>query len=180
MKSMVILCAVALMNLPFAVKADEITIKDRFDLWNECEPIELVVSADGGESDGKARAEVLVRSRLRAARIFNASGQNAHPATLNLHVSPIRKAMIWKIKQVVHRHGLRLRPDKEASLISAPADITGVIVRDERTLLPNRQLKALAELKQERRLARNPEIRQRLDRKIAGRLAQRAQVEARS
>ena len=63
----------------------------------------------------------------------------------------IRKAMIWRIKQIVHRHGLRLKPDKEASLISAPAFITGVIVRDERTLLPNRQLKALAELKQRKR-----------------------------
>lgn len=92
----------------------------------------------------------------------------------------IRKVMIWKIKKVVHRYGLRPKADKEASLISAPADITGVIVRGKRTLLPNRQLKALVELKRERRLVRNPEARRRLDNQIAGRKAQRAQVEART
>ncbi len=89
----------------------------------------------------------------------------------------IPKAMIWRMKQIVYRHGLRLKSAKEVSLISAPADITGVIVRGERTLLPNRKLKLLAELKKTRRVVTNPKIRQRLDNQIAGRNAQRKQVE---
>lgn len=91
--------------------------------------------------------------------------------------SVVPKAMIWRVKQIVHRHGLRLKPAKEVSLISAPADITGVIVRGKRTLLPNRQLKQLAELKKARRVIKNPKVRQRLDNQIAGRKAQRKQVE---
>ena len=89
----------------------------------------------------------------------------------------IPKAMIWRMKQIVYRHGLRLKPAKEVSLISAPADITGVIVRGKRTLLPNRKLKLLAELKTARRTVKNPKVRQRLDNQIAGRKAQRKQVQ---
>lgn len=91
----------------------------------------------------------------------------------------IPKAMIWRLKQVVHKHGHRLKPAKEVSLISAPADVTGVIVRGEQTLLPNRQLKLLAELKKARRATKSPKARQKLDNQIAGRKAQRNQVERR-
>ena len=59
----------------------------------------------------------------------------------------VPKSMIWRVKQAVHRHGLYLKPSKEVSLVAAPADITGVIVRGTKTKLPNRQLKVLAELK---------------------------------
>ena len=90
------------------------------------------------------------------------------------------KAMIWKLKQIVRRHRLRLKRNKEVILTSSPADITGVIVRGEETLLPNRNGKAPADLKQERLLARNPETRMRLDSQIAGCQAQHAQVEART
>lgn len=89
----------------------------------------------------------------------------------------VRKAMIWKIKTIIHRHGMRLKPAKEVSLISAPADITGVIVRDDRTRIPNRQLKKLAELKKQRGATHNPKLRKKLDSQIAGRRAQRRQVE---
>jgi len=72
------------------------------------------------------------------------------------------------MKRIVYRHDLRLKPAKEVSPISAPADITGVIVRGEQTLLPNRKLKLLAEPKAERRTIRNPKKRRRLDNRIAG------------
>ncbi len=91
----------------------------------------------------------------------------------------IRKAMIWQVKQIVHRHGLRLKAKKEVSLINAPADITGVIVRDGRTLLPNRQHKELAKLKRVRAATNNPKLQKTLDNQIAGRKAQRKQVEGR-
>ncbi|MGR3375167.1 hypothetical protein [Salipiger abyssi] len=87
------------------------------------------------------------------------------------------KALIWEIKKLVFGNGLRLKASKEVSLINAPADITGVIVKDGATHLPNRQLKRLAELKKERARTTNPKLQQRIDNQIAGRLSQRKQVE---
>lgn len=91
--------------------------------------------------------------------------------------SIIRKAMIWSVKKIVYRHGLRLKPTKEASLICSPAEITGVIVRDGLTRIPNRKLKMLVELKATRAKTHNPKLRKSLDHQIAGRRAQRRQVE---
>lgn len=89
----------------------------------------------------------------------------------------IRGATIWEIKKVIHGSGLRLKRSKEVSLIDSPADITGVIVKPDGTHLPNRQLKKLNELKEERAVTRNPKMRARLENQIAGRIAQRRQVE---
>lgn len=89
----------------------------------------------------------------------------------------IPKRMIWNIKKAVFKHGLRLKNSKEVSLISKPAEITGVIVRGDRTMLPNRKLKLLAELRKTRRSTRNRKLRNQLDNQIAGRLSQRRQVE---
>ena len=89
----------------------------------------------------------------------------------------VPKALIWEVKKIFFNNCLRLKDAKEVSLINAPADITGVIVKNGATHLPNRQLKKLAELKQERAWATNPKIRTQLDNQIAGRIAQRKQVE---
>ena len=89
----------------------------------------------------------------------------------------VPKALIWEIKKLIVGNGLRLKRTKEVSLINAPADITGVIVKGGSTLLPNRQLKRLAELKKKRATTTNPKFRVRLDNQIAGRVAQRKQVE---
>lgn len=89
----------------------------------------------------------------------------------------VPKALIWEIKKLIFSNGLRLKDAKEVSLINAPADITGVIVKDGATHLPNRQLKRLAELKQQRALIRNPKVRERIENQIAGRISQRKQVE---
>jgi Reverse transcriptase (RNA-dependent DNA polymerase) len=89
----------------------------------------------------------------------------------------IHKEVIWKIKQAVHKHGLRIKAEKEVSLIDRPADITGVMVVGEQTKLPNRQLKRLFELRAERHRARSARLKKLLDGKIAGRIAQKRQVE---
>lgn len=89
----------------------------------------------------------------------------------------VRKATIWSIKMVIHKHGFKIRTDKELSLIDAPADITGVIVVDGLTKLPNRQLKRLFELRQLRQNTRNAVMRRALEQQIAGRVAQKRQVE---
>lgn len=86
--------------------------------------------------------------------------------------------LVWKIKQIIHKHGFRIKAEKETSLIDAPADITGVIVRGERTLLPNRQLKKLKELREDRRQTKSVKLKSKLDNQIHGRLSQRRQVES--
>lgn len=89
----------------------------------------------------------------------------------------IRKNVIWEIKQAIHKHGMKIKAEKELSLIDSPADITGVIVVDDQTKLPNRQLKRLFELRGERHRTKNLMLRQMLDSQIAGRIAQKRQVE---
>lgn len=89
----------------------------------------------------------------------------------------IRKNVIWEIKQAIHKHGMKIKAEKELSLVDSPADITGVIVIDNQTRLPNRQLKRLFELRGERHRTKNMVLRQLLDSQIAGRIAQKRQVE---
>jgi len=89
----------------------------------------------------------------------------------------VKKAMIWQIKKIIHRYGLRLNDDKEFSLICSPAEITGVIIRNNQMLVPNRKLKILHDLKKQRRGTKNTKEMISLDNQIAGREAQRRQVE---
>jgi hypothetical protein len=89
----------------------------------------------------------------------------------------IRKEVIWEIKGAVHKHGMKVKAEKELSLIDSPADITGVIVFGDQTKLPNRQLKRLFELRGERHRAKSMVLKQLLDSQIAGRVAQKRQVE---
>jgi Reverse transcriptase (RNA-dependent DNA polymerase) len=89
----------------------------------------------------------------------------------------IRKEVIWEIKGAVHKHGMKVKAEKELSLIDSPADITGVIVVGDQTKLPNRQLKRLFELRGERHLAKSNVLKRMLDNQIAGRVAQKRQVE---
>jgi hypothetical protein len=91
----------------------------------------------------------------------------------------IRTELIWSIKGIIHKHGLRIKAEKELSLVDAPADITGVIVKEGRTTLPNRQLKRLFELRAERQRAKGALAKSAFDIQIAGRLAQKRQVEQR-
>ena len=89
----------------------------------------------------------------------------------------VRKEVIWEIKSAVHKHGLKIKADKELSLIDSPADITGVIVVGDQTKWPNRQWKRLFELRGQRHLAKSNLLKRLLDSQIAGRVAQRKQVE---
>lgn len=89
----------------------------------------------------------------------------------------IPKIEIWEIKKLVCKFGHKIKAEKELSLIDQPADITGVIVTGQATKLPNRQLKRLFDLRAERQRARNANLKRLLDSQIAGRIAQRRQVE---
>lgn len=63
-----------------AQAVEKVSNFDKFRLWNECKPIQLVVEGlpDRAEEIGltKEAIEVAVRSRLRGARIYTPSSRN--------------------------------------------------------------------------------------------------------
>lgn len=83
---------------------------------------------------------------------------------------------VWSIKKVLHRAGHRYSQKKERSIIGKPADITGVIVSGDDLLLPNRQHRQLAAVRRQRQAVSGHQDRQKLDRKIRGRVAQAEQI----
>lgn len=90
----------------------------------------------------------------------------------------VPEAMVWSIKKTMFRHGHRYAKHKERSKRDRPAEITGVILRREGVVVPNRQLKKLAEVQQELRKAKAPELVSKLQAQIRGRKAQQLQVQA--
>lgn len=89
----------------------------------------------------------------------------------------VPKRMIYEIKKRIILQGLKLKDNKEASVVDNPAAITGVIVRNGKTFLPNRQHKLLAELRCTYATEKNVNNRNKLKRKLAGRVAQKKQIE---
>lgn len=116
---------------------------------------------------------------LKISEIVTDSGltHSVYADDITISGNLIKKEVIWNIKATVHKHGLRIKAEKELSIIDSPADITGVIVKGGRTMLPNRQLKRLFELRGERQRAKGSLAKAALDSQIAGRLAQQRQVE---
>lgn len=80
-------------------------------------------------------------------------------------------SLVWQIKQIMHRGGLRYHKEKRA--VDRRAEITGVIVRDGRLLVPNRQK---AKLRNARNQARSLPHNPRIAGKIAGLEGQREQI----
>ena len=114
-----------------------------------------------------------IESIVKAASLKH--GVYADDITISGELVP--KAAIWEIKKSIHKHGHRIMAAKEVSLIHAPADITGVIVTDGKTKLPNRQWKKLFELQAKRSAAKGSKLKQKIENQIAGRIAQKNQVE---
>jgi retron-type reverse transcriptase len=83
---------------------------------------------------------------------------------------------VWAIKQALHRAGHRYSRKKERSIVGKAADITGVIVKGDDLLLPNRQHRELANVRKQRQYADHQNERTVLDRKLRGRIAQANQI----
>ena len=66
--------AAALLLTTASASADEVSDYDRFQLWNECHPMRLLVEdlPDGATAIDltKDAIEIATRSRLRAARLY--------------------------------------------------------------------------------------------------------------
>ena len=88
--------AIALVSVGLSVVAPvwakDVTEFDRFSLWNECKPLQLLVASTNQEATklGLTResVEIAARSRLRAARIYTAEKNYFPPTTIyvNAHV----------------------------------------------------------------------------------------------
>jgi hypothetical protein len=89
----------------------------------------------------------------------------------------VSKKAVWAIKSRIKRQGLLVKQEKETSVIDRPARITGVIINDHRSLLPNKQHKELAALRRSFAIEKNAVERKKLKNRIAGRIAQKGQIE---
>ena len=96
---------------------------------------------------------------------------------LTISGSTVPEASIWEIKTALRKHGHRYNAGKERSKRFKPAEITGVILRpDEGLHVPNRQHKALYDLR--RHLTRKGSSRDiaRLNAQLCGRESQMKQI----
>ncbi len=87
----------------------------------------------------------------------------------------VPESVMWKIRQAIHRFGLRYH--KERKFTGGRAEVTGLVLRDGKVLVPNRQRKRAHELASEVRAEEDPIRRDQLQSVLAGLLGQRRQVE---
>jgi hypothetical protein len=85
--------------------------------------------------------------------------------------------LMWEIRQKIYGHGLRYH--KERRFTGGFAEVTGVVLRDGQTVLPNRQRKRAFDLGHQIRGLPDGEEKQILERQLTGLRAQRRQVETR-
>ncbi|MFN8831826.1 MAG: reverse transcriptase family protein [Labrys sp. (in: a-proteobacteria)] len=82
--------------------------------------------------------------------------------------------VIWQVKQIIHRAGLRYH--KEKRFVGRSAEVTGVIVDGDRLLPPNRQLKKLYEMRKSITEKHNFEVEKKVQAQISGMKGQIAQI----
>lgn len=83
---------------------------------------------------------------------------------------------IWQIKATLHRHGHRYKVTKERRKHLKPAEVTGVILKRDRLLAPNRQHQKLHDVRISLMKARSDESRDKLHAQVRGRTAQIEQI----
>ena len=88
----------------------------------------------------------------------------------------VPSAVVWDIKQVIHRHGHSHSQKKEQSKHRKPAEITGVIVGERGLLPPNRSHKKLINAKRDLREATLTQDMEHLEAKIKGCESQQHQI----
>lgn len=85
--------------------------------------------------------------------------------------------LMWQIRQAIYGHGLHYH--KERRFTGRFAEVTGVVLRDGGIIAPNRQRRRAHDLRGELEALPDGEERQAIERKLAGLMAQRRQIEAR-
>lgn len=94
---------------------------------------------------------------------------------LTLSGRVVRGETVWRIKQVLVRHGHRHAVDKERSCRNRSAEVTGVIVLRGEVRVPNRQHRRVFEIREQLRRSVGDEAIT-LKRQISGRLSQMKQI----
>lgn len=84
----------------------------------------------------------------------------------------IPKGTQWRVQCILRRHGHMYNPEKVRRRYMKPTEVTGVVLRDGQASIPNRQHRAIFELKQQQRTAGSPQARLRLGQRICGRESQ--------
>ena len=101
MRRYTVLVAALLLTVASA-SAGEVSDQDRFDLWNDCRPMLLVVEGlpDDAAAIGLAEDAITVaaRSRLRAARIYTEAGSEAEWSSLYINANVVGPAYGISVK----------------------------------------------------------------------------------
>ena len=91
--------------------------------------------------------------------------------------SKISAAVVWRIKEAIHRSGLRYH--KEKVYVDRPAEVTGVILDGGKLITPNRQLKKIKITSQALKAAKREVDARPLREKLSGLRGQMAQIASR-
>ena len=84
----------------------------------------------------------------------------------------LQKGLPWRSQCIIRRHGHMCNPQKMRKRFMKPAEVTGVILRDSRATVPNRQYKRIHELQQQHKTASSPQARSLLSQEMSGRESQ--------
>lgn len=113
-----------------------------------------------------------------------ASAVTAKNCTLSVYADDLTisgenvpESLIWSIKKLLKKYGHNYKIDKERSIKDKTADITGVILKGNTLLLPNRQHKKLVHIKQDLLKAKTPQQKRLIMNKIRGRESQAKQIQ---
>ncbi|MDO5631629.1 MAG: reverse transcriptase family protein [Paracoccus sp. (in: a-proteobacteria)] len=90
----------------------------------------------------------------------------------------VPEALIWLLKQSLHRHGHRYAPHKERARRDRPSEVTGVILTRDGITAPNRQRQKIHAVRDVLRNTKSAEQTKRLEAQLSGRLAQLNQIQA--
>ncbi len=112
-----------------------------------------------------------------------ASHCKAHGYRLTVYIDDVTisgtalsPTVLWEIKRVIHGAGLRYH--KEKRFVDRPSEITGVIVKGDQLVAPNRQLKKLYELQRDLKMPSTPNVKNKLRERLTGIRGQIAQIGA--
>ena len=95
---------------------------------------------------------------------------------LTISGETIHEATIWKIKEIMRKHGHRHAIHKERSRRDRPAEVTGVILGPNGVFPPNRQRLKISVLRDTIKATKLPRDKEKLHAQLRGRIAQINQI----
>jgi retron-type reverse transcriptase len=114
---------------------------------------------------------------LNIAEIAKAAGctLTLYMDDVNISGDTVPELVMWKIRQQVVSRGLKHHKDRHFR--GGVAEVTGIVLRDGKTVLPNRQRKKVHQLRATLRQTDDPDMAAAIKRSLTGLLAQQKQVE---